>query len=187
MEAHPDKELAAIKAILEALSPLDSAQKQSTMLYVLGRLNLSSLTAHEQKKTGQTTPLLLAREQDVVPVPRPAEVTDIRTLKEEKTPTSAVQMAVLVAYYLSRIVPPEERLEAIGTAEIDKYFDQAKYPLPKSSAVLLVDAKKAGYMESTQRGKYKLNPVGYNLAVHGMGAEKKDRRISGKKNNKKHK
>lgn len=168
MATEQDKELEAIGAIMKALSELDAPQQKSALEYVMGRLGVkvSRTDSGEQFAPPKDD---VARDGQV-PKVRDREMVDIRTLKDEKKPKSAIQMAVLVAYYLARIVPADQRVDVIGTAEIDKYFDQAKYPLPKNSGVLLGDAKRAGYLESAERGKYKLNPVGYNLAAHNMGS-----------------
>jgi hypothetical protein len=93
---------------------------------------------------------------------------DIRKLKEQKQPSNAQEMACLVAYYLQEVVNPDERKTEINSADLDKYFKQADFPLPKKMVQVLVDAKASGYLDSTGRGVYKLNPVGYNLAAHGL-------------------
>jgi hypothetical protein len=95
-------------------------------------------------------------------------ITDIRSLKERKQPSNAQEMACLVAYYLEELAPTESRKNDIGADDLDKYFKQADFPLPKKMLQVLVDAKASGYFDSTGRGKYKLNPVGYNLVAHGL-------------------
>jgi hypothetical protein len=77
-------------------------------------------------------------------------------------------MAAVVAYYLSELAPPGERTETIGTAEVQKYFKQAGYPLPKVPRVTLANAAQAGYFDSAGTGQFRLNPVGYNLVVHSL-------------------
>ncbi len=98
---------------------------------------------------------------------------DIKTLKNEKLPSSAIEMACIVGYYLQEAAPTDERKQAILWADIDKYFRQAGYPLPKAKGQLLVDAKAAGYFDSSGRGEYKLNAVGYNLVAHSLPRSKK--------------
>ncbi len=98
---------------------------------------------------------------------------DIRGLKEQKAPTSAVEMACVVAYYLDAMAPPTERKKEIATADLEKYFKQAQYKLPARIAQVLVNARAAGYFDSGGYGKYRLNPVGYNLVVHNLPKTKK--------------
>jgi hypothetical protein len=80
-------------------------------------------------------------------------------------------MAVLVAYYLAELAPIEERKSTINTGDLETYFKQAKYRLPKKLRMTLVNAKNAGYFDFVTKGEYRLNTVGYNLAVHGLPAK----------------
>ena len=93
---------------------------------------------------------------------------DIRTFKELKSPNSARQMACVVAYYLSEIMEGDEKLDTITTTDLDRYFKQAKFPVPKALEQVLPDAKSGGYFEGAARGEYKLTRVGYNLVAHSL-------------------
>jgi hypothetical protein len=93
---------------------------------------------------------------------------DIRALKEEKKPRSAIEMAAVVAFYLKEHAPPNERMNTVGKDQLEKYFKQANFRLPNRIGQLLPDAKAAGYFDSAERGKYKLNAVGYNLVAHSL-------------------
>ena len=97
-----------------------------------------------------------------------AGVIDIRSLCDQKRPGSDVEMAVIVAYYLSELVPEDARRETIRTADITTYFKQAGHPLPSEPRFALKNAKVAGYLESAGHGQYKLNPVGHNLVAHTL-------------------
>ncbi len=151
---------------------LDTAARDRVFKYVLGRLGSSVSNSVD------ASPLQPVTIHSAPIIGVPAKVTDIRTLKEEKNPASAVQMATLVAYYLQDVVPLAERKETIGTADIEKYFKQANFRLPagRNGAVdTLNNAKGAGYLEAVGRGEFKLNPVGYNLIAHGLtGASSKN-------------
>jgi hypothetical protein len=81
-------------------------------------------------------------------------------------------MAALVAYYLKHHAPPEERKDVIQREDIEKYFVQADFPLPKRPDFTLPNAKNAGYFDAAERGSYKLNPVGHNLIAHGLAETK---------------
>lgn len=82
-------------------------------------------------------------------------------------------MAALVAYYVSELAPAGDRRNEINKADIERYFKSAGFGLPADASFTLVHAKNAGYLDSTGTGPYKLNPVGYNLVVHRMGAREK--------------
>ena len=77
-------------------------------------------------------------------------------------------MAALVAYYLSELAPEAEQKEEITAADLEKYFKQAAFKLPRSMQQTLPNAAAAGYFDGAGSGRYRLNPVGYNLVVHGL-------------------
>jgi len=106
------------------------------------------------------------------PPPKP-QVTDIKTLKGEKQHKGAIEMACVVAHYLEELAPKGERKETISTADLRKYFKDAKFKLPAIQYVL-PNAKKAGYFDSVGGGEYKLNAVGYNLVVHTLPRNKSE-------------
>lgn len=108
-----------------------------------------------------TTPTTLPTFQPSVP-------TDIKTLKKEKKPGAATEMAAIIAYYLSEIAPPTDRKNTVNKNDLEKYFKQANFQLPGSMRVVLPNAKQAGYFDFVGEGEYKLNPVGYNLVVHSL-------------------
>ena len=93
---------------------------------------------------------------------------DIRRLKEEKQPGSANEMAALVAYYLAEVAGGTEKKSEVEISDVERYFKQANFRLPKHPKMALVNAKNAGYFDATGGGKYKLNPVGYNLVAHSL-------------------
>lgn len=163
MTENIEQELAAIKIIVEALQPLDGEARQRALTYVTQSLGMN---APPVAPTPPSPPGVNTGEQSVTPPPPP--VTDIRSLKDQKQPGTDVEMATLVAYYLKHEAPKTERKEEIGTEDIETYFVQAGYPLPKNKASTLPNAKKAGYLENDSRGKYKLNSVGHNLVAHNL-------------------
>lgn len=97
----------------------------------------------------------------------PPRITDIKSFRNAKQPTSANDMAAIVAFYLSELAPADERKSEVQTADMVKYFKQAGFPLPKQPRMLLSNAKNSGYFDSSGTG-YKLNPVGYNLVAHNL-------------------
>ncbi|GAI78415.1 unnamed protein product [marine sediment metagenome] len=106
--------------------------------------------------------------------PPPPKVSHIKTFKEEKKPRSGVEMACLVAYYLQELAPPKDRKDRITIADLRKYFKLAEFKLPVRIEQTLVNAKAAGYFDSTGSGSYKLNAVGYNLTVHTLRRKKSE-------------
>ncbi len=157
-----DKELAAIGAILTALEKLDGESIQRVLDYVFGRLSISSRARTTAIATAPVR--VTSQPMDVSALRR----TSIRDLKEEKQPRSSNQMAALVAYYLSEVADESERKDSVNTSDLEKYFKQAGFKLPKLLPQTLPNAAAAGYLDSVGNGYYKLNPVGYNLIVHAL-------------------
>lgn len=172
----------ALDKVLEALAPLDERGRRTVLDAVISQLDIEpprygdtgqgAKRATEAVATGAhpaATPAPARHETTASAAPRPtATHIDILAFKEEKKPSTNQQMACVVAYYLSELVAEEERRDAIANEDIEKYFKQARFPLPKRIAQLLPDAKAAGYFELVERGKYKLSRVGYNLVAHRL-------------------
>jgi hypothetical protein len=158
-----DVELQAMRAVLGALVPLKREGRERVLDYVLNRLGMRSEAAVSVASESSYSPGLTDKSAQVTA----AGVANIRSLKEEKAPRSANEMAALVAYYLAELAP--ERKQSINADDIKKYFLEARYELPHSTSQLLINAKNSGYLESAGTGQYKLNSVGYNLVMHKLG------------------
>jgi hypothetical protein len=159
-----DRELNAIGVILGALENLEGESIQRVLDYVFGRLSLT-----RPSSTSTSSPISIGGAaqltRDAVHSVRQASIRD---LKEEKKPAASNHMAALVAYYLSEIAPEGERKDAINASDLEKYFKQAGFKLPKAISQALPNAAAAGYFDARGSGLYHLNPVGYNLVVHGL-------------------
>lgn len=167
----------AIDQIVGALTALEKKEQQTAIATVCTVLDLSPIGF-----TGQMLQPSGHHDQGQLPAPHPIAPAalpktggheyqhgiDIRTLKDQKQPDSARQMACVVAYYLLEYAPEAERKLTITAADLETYFKQAKYKLPTKLEQLLVDCKGAGYFETVARGEYKLTRVGYNLVTHSM-------------------
>jgi len=186
-----DQEIEAIKTLLEALEPLEPKIRESVLAYVLQRLDIKpSVVQALSPMPGQIPPLPPGK-QTSLQQKQPEEL-HIKDLKEQKQPRSAIEMATLVAYYLSHKAPANERKQTITTKDIETYFKIADFHLPSKPQFTLPNTKYAGYLDAVGNGEYKLNPVGYNLVVHSMPKTKKTssvrhprrRKTDGKKNRK---
>jgi hypothetical protein len=166
MTEEQDPELSAIQTIMNTLGPLDTEARQRVLTYVFQRLNLplairARLTSNENDPVQSASTTSSQSSQLLSGI-------DIRTLKEDKAPSSATEMVALVAYYLAEAAPIDERKNTINKDDVAKYFKQAGYPLPKVITQALPNAARSGYFDITGGGRYRLNPVGYNLVVHGL-------------------
>jgi hypothetical protein len=159
-----EAELQAIKTLLETLEPLTLNVRNSVIEYVFKRLGI---TASHAPAPAAPSPAVAAPLTSPLKL-QPDGPTDILSLKEQKGPTTGTQMIAVVAYYLAHLAPEGERRDFITVDDIQKYFVQGKYPLPGSQPQALVHAKNAGYLDSLEKGKYRLNSVGHNLVAHKM-------------------
>jgi hypothetical protein len=165
----------AIDQIIAALGAFKSADQQTILRAVYAHLNISGPTEVAAAVRRQVDP---AREERVTALPSRASEgeysgMDIKTFKDLKSPSSARQMACVVAYYLAEIATGDERKEVITIDDVEKYFKQGRFALPTKLEQLLVDCRGAGYFESSARGEYKLTRVGHNLVAHQLPAKGK--------------
>jgi hypothetical protein len=167
----------AIDAVVTALMPFDEKDRRTILTSVCLHLQLDASLAQPVNPRHTTAPELSRQQPKETVSAQPAvhsgRQIDIRTLKDQKQPNSARQMACLVAYYLQDEAPASERKPQISTVDLEKYFKQAGYKLPEKLEQVLADAKRGGYFESSGRGEYKLTRVGYNLVTHSMPAKDK--------------
>jgi len=175
MEDHEHKSLGqAIDELIVALKDLDDISRLIAIKAVVEHLNIAFIPSTlSNKNTISTTSRISNDESSDYSIVKP-QVIDIQSLKENKNPSNDIEMACLVAFYLEHNAPENERQSYITNKDIEKYFIQAKFPLPKAPHQVPINTKTAGYFDSAGRGKYKLNPVGYNLVAHKMPKEKKN-------------
>lgn len=165
MEKQPDsaKTLGqVIDELIGALSALEESSRITAIKAVCEHLKIRSPEILEMRPQ---TPASGTVQVGTTPVSRVANVKDLRY---EKKPASANEMAAVVAFYLSELAPQAERKSEVNQSDMIKFFKLADYPLPKQPRVLLQNAKNAGYFDFLGGGKYRLNPVGYNLVAHNL-------------------
>lgn len=180
-----DHELAAIKTVLGALTPLKAEARSRVIGYVFQRLGITA-PVMQAAPPQPTAPqggqhLTPAAHVPNLQTPPPGVPTDLRSLTEQKHPKSANQMVAVLAYYLANLAPADQRRDHIVPEDIKKYFPQANFELPTGPHnMTLVNAKNAGYLDVIGAGQYRLNPVGHNLVTHklprGEGAALRDSR-----------
>ncbi len=156
-------EIKAIKTLVAVLDPLDQNVRSVVLDYVFKRLNITLEPSRLAPPFLQTN----SRPAEQTTPPGTAAI-HIKDLKEQKQPKSAIEMAVIVAYYLSHIVPEKERKQTISLKDLETQFKIADFKLPTKPQFTLTNTKNAGYLDSAGSGAYKLNPVGYNLVVHSL-------------------
>lgn len=162
----------AIDQIIDALNALEQDARQTAIDAACSHLGIQpkAVSSFTPKQPPSESSKLFQPSQRIS---QPAhvkktELMDIRTLKDQKQPKSAKQMACVVAYYLKELAADDEKKETMSVQDLEKYFKQAGFRLPKVINQVLLDAKASGYFESVGRGEYRLNAVGYNLVAHSL-------------------
>jgi len=157
----------AIDDLIAALEPLDEECRRIAVKAACERLRVELPQSVLKAGHPQSTPPEPAGARALTE-PRQHAAIDIRSFASQKRPSTVNDRVALVAYYLSELAPDPERKDTIDKKDLEKYFKQARFPLPKRLGVALVHARHAGYLEPVAKGKYRLNPVGYNLVAHGL-------------------
>jgi hypothetical protein len=152
----------AIDELIQALKSLDQSSRITAIRATCEHLNIPLV---EEKIKDEQASGVGGKTDAIKTI---TTLMDVKSLKEQKRPSSANEMAALVAFYLSEMVPVRERKTEVEVDDMVKYFKQAGFPLPKAPQVLLQNARNAGYFDLVGGGKYKLNPVGYNLVAHNL-------------------
>ncbi|HLF17692.1 MAG TPA: hypothetical protein VI749_02240 [Candidatus Omnitrophota bacterium] len=164
----------AIDQIINALESLDQGARQTAIKAACAHLSIGSSSDYSSNNESfkNQSGVKTEQEADSVKLPSTSSI-DIRTLKEQKQPATASQMACIVAYYLQEFAPENERKDGVTSKDLEKYFKQANFKLPKTISQLLPDSRAAGYFDSgSGKGEYKLNAVGYNLVAHNLPKKK---------------
>jgi hypothetical protein len=134
---HIDQEIEAIKAVLLALDPLPPDVRESVLRYVINRLQIAMENAEQgaiSSSTGASAGGAIGAVMATAGTGHVSGPTHIKELKDKKQPRSANEMAVLVAYYLAEVAPPNDRRDRITAKEIDTYFKIAEFR-PKEPSI----------------------------------------------------
>lgn len=153
----------AIDELIAALSSIDEGSRMTAINAACDHLKLDLFRSASPAPAERAPAASIPGEQA-----GPCRMVDIKSLRAEKQPTSANEMAALVAYYLAELAPEGEDKPEVDTDDMVKYFKQAAFPLPKAPRMLLTNAKNSGYFDSGNAGGYRLNPVGHNLVAHNL-------------------
>jgi len=179
-----DPDLEAIATLLKVLGPLKPDARANVLDFVFRKLGIQT-SAHIAEFRPSEALTATTHLETAPPVKTERRHSDIRSLKEEKDPKTASQMVALVAYYIEHLAPTDQRRDYVTTDDITTYFKQAGFPLPKAPEMALTNAKNAGYFVAVGDGRYRLNPVGYNLVAHKLPVSKDSEKSSRKGRRKK--
>jgi hypothetical protein len=157
----------AAKAVADQLKGMEKERQVRILRWVAESLGLdltsdATRSAQRDRHLGGAD---TSRDTSTQEAERPRRSPDIKTFVDSKRPKSDVQFATVVAYYYRFDAPPEIRREAIN-AEIllDAARLSGRRRLPKP-LMTLNNAKRLGYLDSPERGQFRINSVGENLVA----------------------
>lgn len=182
MSNPPDASLddfTAAKEIFEKLHDLPSDRQQRVLRWVAEGLGLMPVIG-TQAATAQTASPSLAQLGGSTHVPTPAPEPlrhglgphlDIKSFVLQKSPTSDMQFAAVVAYWYRFEAPPAERKDTITSEVLIEAARLSGRKRPPSPRMTLTNAKNQGYLDSASRGEYSINSVGENLVAMTLGGD----------------
>lgn len=181
------QEFEAMEHVVSLLQPLPDGSRQRVILYALHQLGIMELRSPmlvataaggNENKTDELVAGQTGSSTDAV-----ADVDDkpkfqktILELRLEKKPKFGTEMAAVIAYYLLKVVPKDQRKEVTCLDDVIKYSKKADFPLPKSYKDILIHAVDAGYFEAIGDGYYRLIKPGYDFVEKGLPRKTKNKK-----------
>jgi len=154
------KELDAVRALVEALEPLDADARERAMRWAAEKLQMRPLGS-----SPATGALIQGLNQDQSVRSPMSAARDIKAFVQEKNPRSDNQFAAVVAYYFKFEAPESERKDTVTGDDLQESCRKASRARLKSPAKTLNNAFIAGYFDKVGAGGYRLNTVGENLVA----------------------
>src|SRR3990167_4919877 len=109
----------AIDEIIQALQSLEQSSRVTAIKATCEHLNISLIEESKIEHHIETS--------HRPAMPTTSKTIDIKTLKEQKKPSSAIEMAALVAFYLSEHASEIDRKDEVDVDDMVKYFKQSGF------------------------------------------------------------
>jgi hypothetical protein len=139
------------KEVSDLLKDIDKPRQQRILRWVFERLEPA---AHPPSSPPAHAPAGRAK--------------DIKSFIGDKKPKNDVHFATAVAYYYRFEAPSTARKESISAETLLDAARLADFERPSAPRNVLNNAKKRGYLNSTERGLFEINSVGENLVAMSM-------------------
>ena len=159
-------EFDAAKAVADQLKGMDKARAATNP--TLGRrgLGLEHPVSSATARGGET---ILSAERSASThsdqQQQPSRTTNIKTFVDLKQPKSDVQFATVVAYFYRFEAPVESRKESIDAKTLQEAARLAGRRRSPKPLMTLNNAKRLGYLDTPERGLFRVNSVGENLVA----------------------
>lgn len=166
----------AAKAVAEQLKDMEKERQERILRWVAESLNLDlGIAPATERGTAETTASRGAtslQKEVQFSHQRPA---DIKSFVDSKRPKSDVQFATVVAYYYRFETSAENRMEAIDAETLQEAARLAGRRRLSKPLKTLNNAKTLGYLDSAERGQFRINSVGENLVAMTLPGAGQDR------------
>ncbi|MBX3373905.1 MAG: hypothetical protein KF817_08720 [Phycisphaeraceae bacterium] len=166
----------AAKEIFEKLHDLPSDRQQRVLRWVAEGLGLMPVVGTQAPTTLAPIAHPGGAPLGMAPTPEPLRHgpgphLDIKSFVLQKSPTSDMQFAAVVAYWYRFEAPPAERKETITSDVLIEAARLSGRKRPPKPRMTLTNAKNQGYLDSVSRGEYSINSVGENLVAMTLGGD----------------
>jgi len=168
MTSH-ENDFDAAKAVVDQLKGLDKERQQRVLRWVAESLNLQLAPSAPADHTTREAGRGVAADEQVrgqAPLHQTQKrAADIKSFADSKQPKSDVQFATVVAYYYRFEAAPENRQDSINAQTLQEAARLAGRRRPPDPKTTLNNAKRLGYLDSADRGQFRINSVGENLVA----------------------
>jgi hypothetical protein len=166
----------AAKAVAEQLEGMEKERQQRILRWVAETLSLDlGIAPARDRWTADTTEsrgATSAHDEAQLSHRRPA---DIKSFVDSKRPKSDVQFATVVAYYYRFEASAENRKDSIDADILQEGARLAGRRRPPKPLATLNNAKTLGYLDSSERGQFRINSVGENLVAMTLPGTSQER------------
>lgn len=170
----------AAKAVADQLKGMEKPRQQRVLRWVAESLGLDigSPPPAERRQLDTSIPVGTAvTPRDLQHPLRQEGSQDIKTFVEAKRPKSDVQFAAVVAYYYRFEAAAETRKDSIDVKALQDAARLAGRRRPPKPHATLNNAKNLGYLDSAERGRFRISSVGENLVAMTLpGGERQPNR-----------
>jgi hypothetical protein len=152
------------KAVADQLKGIEKERQQRILRWVAESLSLE-LSIAPAGEIGMPTGGATSPHGDAHMLHRHARPANIKSFVDSKRPKSDVQFAAVVAYYYRFEAPVEARKDSIDAQALQEAARLAGRRRSPKPLATLNNAKNLGYLDSPERGQFRINSVGENLVA----------------------
>src|SRR2546430_4762035 len=167
------------KAVADQLKGVEKERQQRILRWVAESLSLDlGFPPGAERRTVQAdtaTGGAASADRGGQLVQRRERFADIKTFVDSKKPKSDVQFAAVVAYYYRFEASVESRRDFIDAQVLQDAARLAGRRRPPKPLATLNNAKNLGYLDSSERGQFRINSVGENLVAMTLPGSETER------------